>query len=98
MPIFDINKICRVCLEEGLLISIYSTEYAISPFDMIVVCTNVKVYCYIDSKDSNDRLITLPFFRSLIRTNFHRQFVIIVFIAWASHINSNNNAKIVTCG
>lgn len=46
MPIFDINKICRVCLEEGMLVSIYSTEYAISPLDMIVVCTNVKVYFY----------------------------------------------------
>lgn len=42
-PVFDINKICRVCLEEGILLSIYSNEYAISPLDMIVSCTNVKV-------------------------------------------------------
>ncbi|XP_037040105.1 zinc finger protein 2 homolog [Bradysia coprophila] len=41
--VFDINKICRVCLEEGILLSIYSNEYAISPLDMIVSCTNVKI-------------------------------------------------------
>lgn len=41
--VFDINKICRVCLEEGHMISIYCTEYAISPLDMIVSCTSVKI-------------------------------------------------------
>lgn len=57
-PVFDINKICRVCLEEGILLSIYSNEYAISPLDMIVACTNVKASQMMNETKTNS--INLP--------------------------------------
>ncbi|KAJ6630188.1 Zinc finger and BTB domain-containing protein 49 [Pseudolycoriella hygida] len=40
----NINKICRVCLEEGVLTSIFNMEFAMMPADMIMLCAKVKVY------------------------------------------------------
>lgn len=40
---YNIHKMCRVCLEEGIFTSIYSNEFAMMPVDMIVLCANVKV-------------------------------------------------------
>lgn len=39
----NINKICRVCLEEGVLTSIFNTEFAMMPSEMIVLCAKIKV-------------------------------------------------------
>lgn len=40
----NINKICRVCLEEGVLTSIFNTEFAMMPAEMIMLCARIKVY------------------------------------------------------
>lgn len=40
---FDVNKICRVCLEESMLTSIFNTEFAMMPSDMMMLCAKVKV-------------------------------------------------------
>ncbi|VVC97342.1 unnamed protein product [Leptidea sinapis] len=37
------NKICRICLEEGVLSSIFTTNYKLSVCDMIEFCTNIKI-------------------------------------------------------
>lgn len=39
----NINKICRVCLEEGVLTSIFNTEFAMMPAEMIMLCAKIKV-------------------------------------------------------
>lgn len=39
----NIHKICRVCLEEGALSSIFHTDYTVLPAEMIVFCAKVKV-------------------------------------------------------
>lgn len=40
----NINKICRVCLEEGLQhTSIFNTEFAMMPAEMIMLCAKIKV-------------------------------------------------------
>lgn len=40
----NINKICRVCLEEGVLTSIFNTEFAMQPAEMIALCARIRVY------------------------------------------------------
>ncbi|XP_055298839.1 zinc finger protein 567 [Sitodiplosis mosellana] len=40
----NINKICRVCLEENVLTSIFNTEFAMIPAEMLMLCAKVKVY------------------------------------------------------
>lgn len=45
--IIEMNKICRICLEEGFLTSIYNEEYAVSPAEMIHFCSAIKVSNYI---------------------------------------------------
>lgn len=42
----NINKICRVCLEESVLTSIFNAEFAMMPAEMMMLCAKVKV-CYI---------------------------------------------------
>jgi hypothetical protein len=37
------NKVCRVCLEEGIFTSIFSAEFAVSPFIMLQTL-DLKVY------------------------------------------------------
>lgn len=37
------NKVCRVCLEEGIFTSIFSAEFAVSPFIMLQ-SLDLKVY------------------------------------------------------
>lgn len=37
------NKICRICLEEGVLSSVFTKNYSISLCDMIEYCCNIKV-------------------------------------------------------
>lgn len=39
----NINKICRVCLEENVLTSIFNTEFAMIPAEMLMLCAKVKV-------------------------------------------------------
>lgn len=39
----NINKICRVCLEENVLTSIFNTEFAMVPAEMLMLCAKVKV-------------------------------------------------------
>ncbi|XP_067623463.1 zinc finger protein 32 [Eurosta solidaginis] len=41
---YNIHKICRVCLEEGALTSIYSTEFAMMPCTMLMMCAKIRVY------------------------------------------------------
>lgn len=41
---YNIHKICRVCLEEGALTSIYSTEFAMMPMTMMMMCAKIRVY------------------------------------------------------
>ncbi|XP_037927792.1 zinc finger protein 628 [Teleopsis dalmanni] len=41
---YNIHKICRVCLEEGALTSIYSTEFAMTPSTMMMMCAKIRVY------------------------------------------------------
>ncbi|XP_017097634.1 transcriptional repressor RHIT [Drosophila bipectinata] len=44
---YNINKICRVCLEEGTpgpLTSIYSTDFAMMPSVMLMQCAKIRVY------------------------------------------------------
>lgn len=40
----NINKICRVCLEEGVLTSVFNTEFAMMPAEMMMLCAKVKVF------------------------------------------------------
>ncbi|XP_055597159.1 zinc finger protein 271 [Uranotaenia lowii] len=41
---YNISRLCRVCLEEGVFTSIFSTELvAMAPADMLVMCANIKV-------------------------------------------------------
>lgn len=42
----NINKICRVCLEENVLTSIFNTEFAMIPAEMLMLCAKVKVFRY----------------------------------------------------
>ncbi|XP_032514865.2 zinc finger protein 714 [Danaus plexippus] len=37
------NKICRICLEEGVLSSIFVENYSISICEMIEYCSNIKI-------------------------------------------------------
>ncbi|XP_038214669.1 zinc finger protein 675 isoform X2 [Zerene cesonia] len=37
------NKICRICLEEGVLSSVFAKNYNLSLCDMIEYCSNVKI-------------------------------------------------------
>lgn len=39
----NINKICRVCLEENALTSIFHTEFAMIPAEMLMLCAKVRV-------------------------------------------------------
>ncbi|XP_030384325.1 zinc finger protein 205 [Scaptodrosophila lebanonensis] len=41
---YNIHKICRVCLEEGAQTSIYSTEFAMMPSAMMMMCAKIRVY------------------------------------------------------
>ncbi|XP_059049628.1 zinc finger protein 271-like isoform X1 [Achroia grisella] len=38
------NKICRICLEEGVLSSIFTKNFNLSLCDMIEYCCNTKIY------------------------------------------------------
>ncbi|CAK1601208.1 unnamed protein product [Parnassius mnemosyne] len=38
------DKICRICLKEGLLSSVFTKNYNVSLCDMIEYCSNVKIY------------------------------------------------------
>lgn len=43
---FNVHKICRVCLEEGApspLTSIYSTDFAMMPSQMLMMCSKIRV-------------------------------------------------------
>uniref|UniRef100_A0A182NF01 Uncharacterized protein n=1 Tax=Anopheles dirus TaxID=7168 RepID=A0A182NF01_9DIPT len=41
---YNISRLCRVCLEEGVFTSIFSTELvAMAPANMLVMCANIKV-------------------------------------------------------
>uniref|UniRef100_A0A182R9L4 ZAD domain-containing protein n=1 Tax=Anopheles funestus TaxID=62324 RepID=A0A182R9L4_ANOFN len=41
---YNISRLCRVCLEEGVFTSIFSTELVpMAPANMLVMCSNVKV-------------------------------------------------------
>jgi hypothetical protein len=41
---YNINRLCRVCLEEGVFTSIFSTELvAMPPAEMLVLCANIKI-------------------------------------------------------
>ncbi|XP_058059663.1 zinc finger protein 235 [Anopheles bellator] len=41
---YNISRLCRVCLEEGVFTSIFSTELvAMAPADMLGMCANIKV-------------------------------------------------------
>lgn len=39
----NINKICRVCLEENAVTSIFHTEFAMIPAEMLMLCAKVRV-------------------------------------------------------
>uniref|UniRef100_A0A182NZW0 Uncharacterized protein n=1 Tax=Anopheles epiroticus TaxID=199890 RepID=A0A182NZW0_9DIPT len=41
---YNISRLCRVCLEEGVFTSIFSTELVpMAPANMLVMCANIKV-------------------------------------------------------
>lgn len=39
----NINKICRVCLEESVLTSVFNSDFAMMPADMLMLCAKVRV-------------------------------------------------------
>lgn len=41
--VININKICRICLEENALTSVFNTEFAMIPAEMLMLCAKVKV-------------------------------------------------------
>ncbi|CAD7080050.1 unnamed protein product [Hermetia illucens] len=41
---YNIHKICRVCLEEGAVTSIFSTEFAMMPSTMLMLVSKVRIY------------------------------------------------------
>lgn len=45
---YNINKMCRICLEEGVLTSVFTTEFQMMPADMIMLCAKVKVSIYLN--------------------------------------------------
>lgn len=40
------NSNCRVCLEDTALNSIFSTEFAMLPCDMMMLCSKIRVRNY----------------------------------------------------
>ena len=40
---YNINKMCRVCLEEGAFTSLFNTEFQMMPSEMLMLCAKVKV-------------------------------------------------------
>lgn len=40
---YNINKMCRICLEEGVHTSIFTTDFQMTPAEMIMLCAKVKV-------------------------------------------------------
>lgn len=40
---YNIHKMCRICLEEGVHTSIFNTEFQMQPAEMIMLCAKVKV-------------------------------------------------------
>lgn len=47
------NKICRLCLEEGVLSSIFTKNFNLSLCDMIEYCCNLKVKVIINLRKAN---------------------------------------------
>lgn len=43
MEIFEVNKMCRICLEENELISLFELSMDPPPFQMIMNIANVQV-------------------------------------------------------
>ncbi|KAI9581380.1 zinc finger protein 628 [Glossina fuscipes] len=41
---YNVHKICRVCLKEGALTSIYSNEFSMMPSTMLMLCAKVRVF------------------------------------------------------
>lgn len=66
----NINKICRVCLEESVLTSVFNTDFAMMPADMLMLCAKVKVilieFCVLTQAhknvDTEFRLFTFVLF------------------------------------
>lgn len=43
MEILDVNKICRICLEENELNSLFESTIEPTPFEMIINFANIQV-------------------------------------------------------
>lgn len=40
---FDVDKVCRICLEEGVLTSVFTCDFGIMPCQMLMLCAKIKV-------------------------------------------------------
>lgn len=53
---YNISRLCRVCLEEGVFTSIFNTDLvAMAPADMLVMCANIKVMFFIQKFFHSDQ-------------------------------------------
>lgn len=93
---YNIHKICRVCLEEGALTSIYSTEFAMMPCTMLMMCAKIRVHT-----KSEDILVSI---RKLLKAKYNllrfikvmvylRLFAIIAYTVWVWLTISSKSAR-----
>lgn len=89
-------KYCRICLEEGggILTSIFNTEFAMMPSEMIMLCAKVKVNFHkslsLVSHPFHFQLIPNYLFRSTRTTECLELSATTVSTTWESLIISNN--------
>lgn len=90
----NINKICRICLEEGVLTSIFNTEFAMMPADMLMLCAKIKVQVTILI---NKLLVVNSVDCRYTKTmGCHQWYATTASIVSEPHIISSNNVKIPT--
>lgn len=91
---YNIHKICRVCLEEGAVTSIFSTEFAMMPSTMLMLVSKVRVGEPFSVKAwYGSNVVSCRFIKWM---DCHQLFVTTAFIAWELHIISSKNVKIPT--
>lgn len=93
---YNIHKICRVCLEEGALTSIYSTEFAMMPCTMLMMCAKIRVHTksqdsvFMSKKLLKTKYYLLRFIKVMV---YLQSYAIIAFIVWVWRTISNKSAR-----
>lgn len=61
LSLYDLHKICRICLKTDLLVSIYSPTFLLRPVDMLTKLHILKVMQIGDFSRDNSLVVVLPF-------------------------------------